>query len=179
MSDLRLAGSAPFARTLFSRLSPIGRSSLLAVPFSIAAGAQEFGDDDDLGTNIKQGLARTTADLGTNVALATLGAALFGLPTGGAGAPIGAVALPAVAAFFGIQDEVGKAAASIFNESEKDKLKKKLDLKRLERDFNQETADMNEQRMRRLLAQQIRAQQSANMQAEGAQHLNNLLNIGY
>ena len=179
MSDLRLAGSAPFAQTLFSRLSPVGRSSLLAVPFSIAAGAKEFGDDDDLETNIKQGLARSTADLGSNVALAALGAALFGLPTGGAGAPLGAVALPAVAGFFGLQDEVGKAAASIFNKSKKEKLQEKLDLKRLERDFDQETADMNEQRMRRLLAQQIRAQQAANMQAEGAQHLNNLLNIGY
>ena len=120
MSDLRLAGSAPFAQTLFSRLSPVGRSSLLAVPFSIAAGAKEFGDDDDLETNIKQGLARSTADLGSNVALAALGAALFGLPTGGAGAPIGAVALPAVAGFFGLQDEVGKAAASIFNKSKKE-----------------------------------------------------------
>jgi hypothetical protein len=179
MSDLRLAASQPFARNLFSRLSPVGRSSLLAVPFSLAAGAKEFGDDDDLETNIKQGLARSTADLGSNVALATLGAALFGVPTGGAGAPIGAIALPAIASLFGLQDEAGKAAASIFNKSKAEKLREKLDLKRIEREFDFETAQMNEDRMRRLLAQQIQAQQNANLQAEGAANLNNLLNIGY
>ena len=41
-----------------------------------------------------------------------------------------------------------------------------MDLRRIEREFDFETAQMNEDRMRRLLAQQIRAQQNASLQAE-------------
>ena len=57
--------------------------------------------------------------------------------------------------------------------------KKKLKEAALYRDFQQDTADMNEERMRRILAQQIRAQQNAQLQSEGAANLNQLLNIGY
>jgi len=179
MSALRLAASEPFARTLFSRLAPAAKGSLLAVPLSLMAGAKEFDDEDDLDTNLKQAGARAAADLGSTAALSALGAALFGIPTGGAGAPIGAVALPTIAGALGFQDKIGEAAADFFNLSREEKIKRKLKEAALYRDFDQETANMNEARMRRLLAQQIQAQQAANLQAEGAANLNNLLNIGY
>lgn len=172
MSALRLAGSAPFARTLFSRLAPTAKGALLAVPLSLMSGAKEFDDEDDLGTNIKQAGARATADLASTAALSALGGFLFG-------GPIGAIGLPAVAGALGFQDKIGEAAADFFNLSREEKIKRKLKEAALYRDFDQETANMNEARMRRLLAQQIQAQQAANLQAEGAANLNNLLNIGY
>tara|TARA_Y100000592_G_C5445550_1_gene305823 strand:+ start:159 stop:674 length:516 start_codon:yes stop_codon:yes gene_type:complete len=171
MADLRLAGSEPFKRTLLQRLGPVGKTGVLAVPLSLAAGAQEFDDEEDLGTNIKQAGARAGADLATTLALAKIGA-LFG-------GPIGAVGLPTAAAVLGVQDKIGAAAADIFNMSTEDKIKKKLREAALYRDFDQETANMNEERMRRILAQQIRAQQNAQLQSEGAANLNTLLNIGY
>lgn len=174
MADLRLAASEPFKRTLLQRLGPVGRSGLFAVPLALGAGAEEFDDEEDLGTNIKQAGARATTDLATNLALAKIGALISG-PF----APVGAVALPVAASLFGVQENLGKAAADIFNMSTEDKIKKKLREAKLYRDFDQDTADMNEERMRRILAQQIRAQQMANLQAEGAANLNNLLNIGY
>jgi hypothetical protein len=171
MADLRLAGSEPFKRNLLQRLGPVGKSGVIAVPLSLAAGAKEFDDEEDLGTNIKQAGARAGADLLTNLALIKVGALM--------GGPIGAVGLPTAAALLGVQDEVGKAAADFFNMSTEDKIKKKLREAALYRDFDQETANMNEERMRRILAQQIRAQQNAQLQSEGAANLNTLLNIGY
>jgi len=103
----RLAGSPGFMKTASGMLlNPRVGGSLagLAVLGSALGAAQEF-DGEDVGLDASQASGRFLGDLGTTGGLAVLGGVL--------GGPVGAVALPAAAGFFGVQDQIGQAGANI------------------------------------------------------------------
>lgn len=117
---------------------------------ALSAAADEFDDDDGLGTNIAQGVSRGGADLATNLGLATLGTAL--LPG------IGTVAVPLIANQLGVQEKIGKMASTagggLYNtgkeiiegvlgiDSEKRKTMKEIELAKMQADAaNQIQAD--------------------------------------
>ena len=76
----------------------------LALLGSALNASKEF-DGEDVGLDASQASGRFLGDLGTTGGLAVLGAAV--------GGPIGAVALPAAAGVFGVQDQIGQAGANI------------------------------------------------------------------
>ena len=103
----RLAGSPGFMKTASGMLlKPRVGGSLagLAVLGSALGAAQEF-DGEDVGLDASQASGRFLGDLGTTGGLAVLGGVI--------GGPIGAVALPAAAGIFGVQDQIGQAGANI------------------------------------------------------------------
>ena len=75
---------------------------------AIAAG-QEFNDpegsEDSAGVNMAQAGGRFVGDLGSNLALAGLGAVTMG--------PVGAVGLPVLASLLGVQEGIGKGGAGL------------------------------------------------------------------
>jgi len=103
----RLAGSPGFFKSASETLmKPRVAGSLvgLAALGSALGAAQEF-DGEDVGLDASQASGRFLGDLGTTGGLAVLG--------GFIGGPIGAVALPAAAGIFGVQDQIGQAGANI------------------------------------------------------------------
>ena len=160
----RMAG-APRTLNMFTRLSPRALGILGAGLGSGLAAADEFGDGDGLGKDTAQASARFLGDLATSGGLALLGTAI--LPG------VGTVALPALGALLGVQDRVGKGAAGIgggiydalFNRPEQ-VLERKLALARKMREFDQETADMNSERMKQMMMLQTGLQGQLNTQAD-------------
>ena len=103
----RLAGSPGFMKTASGMLlQPKVGGSLagLALLGSALSASKEF-DGEDIGLDASQASGRFLGDLGTTGGLAVLG--------GFIGGPIGAVALPAAAGIFGVQDQIGQAGANI------------------------------------------------------------------
>ena len=108
----RLAGSPGFFKSASKTLMrprvglPLAGLALLGS----ALNASEEFDSEDVGLDASQASGRFLADLGSTGGLAALGAVLTA-PIGLA--PVGAVALPAAASLFGVQDKLGKAGANI------------------------------------------------------------------
>lgn len=103
----RKAGSPGFFKSASQMLrKPKVGGSLagLALLGSALGAAQEF-DGEDVGLDASQASGRFLGDLGTTGGLAVLGGVL--------GGPVGAVALPAAAGVFGVQDQFGQAGAKI------------------------------------------------------------------
>jgi len=166
------------ALNAFTRLSPRALGILAAGLGSGLAAADEFGDGDGLGKDTAQASARFLGDLATSGGLALLGTAL--LPG------VGTVALPALGAVLGVQDRVGKGAAGIgggiydalFNRPEQ-VLERKLALARQMREFDQETADMNAERVRQMMMLQTGLQGQLNNQADANALLQGLSQARY
>lgn len=103
----RLAGSPGFFKSASETLmKPRVGGSLagLALLGSALNASKEF-DGEDVGLDASQASGRFLGDLGTTGGLAVLGGVI--------GGPIGAVALPAAAGVFGVQDQIGQAGANI------------------------------------------------------------------
>ena len=132
----RLAGSPGFFKSASETLmKPRVGGSLagLALLGSALNASKEF-NGEDVGLDASQASGRFLGDLGTTGGLAVLGGVL--------GGPVGAVALPAAAGFFGVQDQIGQAGANIgggiysaltgvLGKTEDDKAREKLLLDRM------------------------------------------------
>ena len=103
----RKAGSPGFFKSASETLMKprVGGSLVgLALLGSALNASQEF-NGEDVGLDASQASGRFLGDLGTTGGLAVLGGVL--------GGPVGAVALPAAAGVFGVQDQIGQAGANI------------------------------------------------------------------
>lgn len=94
---------------IFSRLKTAGRVGVPLVGLQVlgsAIGAGQEFDGEGAGVDTAQAAGRFVGDLGSNLALAAIGAMT---PLG----PVGAVGLPVLASLLNVQEGVGKAGAGI------------------------------------------------------------------
>lgn len=93
---------------IISRLKTAGRVGVPLVGLQVlgsAIGAGQEFDGEGAGVDTAQAGGRFVGDLGSNLALAGIGAATLG--------PVGAVGLPVLASLLGVQEGVGKFGAGL------------------------------------------------------------------
>lgn len=103
-NNARKAGGPGIRRAL----STAGRIGVPLVGLQVlgsAVGAGKEFDGEGAGIDTAQAAGRFVGDLGSNLALAALGAPL---------GPVGAIGLPVLASLLGVQEGVGKAGAGLF-----------------------------------------------------------------